>query len=106
MRFLLLLLFLSLAAIPAAEAKGKKSVPVSTELRIKNRFEMGFRPTDPKSMGRLHGLGAIDTGGGSGRNTIIGIERFKQKTVPKKSRPKNKSKAPEVLGPNDKCFAE
>lgn len=99
MRFLLLLLFLSLAAIPAAEAKGKKTAPVSTELRIENRFEMGFHPVRNTGDDRIHGLSAIDTGGWNGRN--------KRSSIPPKSKSRYKTKtkkAPEVLGPNDKCF--
>ncbi|MCO4760174.1 MAG: AgmX/PglI C-terminal domain-containing protein [Myxococcales bacterium] len=49
---------------------------------------MGFRGTGSGGggtggYGRIHGLGAIDTGGGTGRNANIGIGRKKRKKVAK-----------------------
>lgn len=49
---------------------------------------MGFRGTGSGGggtggYGRIHGLGAIDTGGGTGRNANIGIGRKKRKRVAK-----------------------
>lgn len=48
---------------------------------------MGFRGTGSggggEGYGRLHGLGAIDTGGGTGRNANIGIGRKSAKKVAK-----------------------
>ncbi len=49
---------------------------------------MGFRGTGSGGggtggYGRIHGLGAIDTGGGTGRNANVGIGRKKRKKVAK-----------------------
>ncbi len=48
---------------------------------------MGFRGTGSggggSGYGRIHGLGAIDTGGGTGRNANVGIGRKKAKKVAK-----------------------
>jgi hypothetical protein len=49
---------------------------------------MGFRGTGSGGggtggYGRIHGLGAIDTGGGTGRNANVGIGRKKRKRVAK-----------------------